>query len=224
MLLTIFFIIATIVCYLTALWCHRSSGGNPFLHPLISTSAMVLGVLWLSDFSVADYQHHASVLHWWLGPATVALAIPLYSQLSNLVRLGHKAILPIILGGILAPLLAVLSLIWLSAPEALTQSMMIKSITTPLAMDVAQLTGGVPGLAAVYVIITGVVGAAFSGWVFSVFRVHDERDQGVALGTVAHAVGTSRAVQIGERCGAFSTLALCLNGILTAIVLPLIFG
>lgn len=215
--------VATLVAYALALWVYRVSRAQPLLHPLVVTSVIVGGALSFTHTPVADYQQAAVWLHWLLGPATVALAVPLYKQLEQ-VRQYRRAIwVPIVCGGIVAPLLATVPLIVFAVDTPVWRSMLTKSITTPLAMETTLFVGGVPALAAVFVIVTGIVGAIIAGPVFRLLRVSSQAVRGLALGTVAHAVGTARAVQEGEVTAAFSTLALCINGILTALVLPIVF-
>jgi putative effector of murein hydrolase len=103
-------------------------------------------------------------------------------------------------------------------------TMLVKSITTPLAMETTALIGGLPELAAVFVILTGIVGATFAPWLIMLTNTRSEYAVGLALGSVAHVVGTTKALSISETCGAFATLGLCINGIVTAIVMPLLFA
>ena len=214
----------TLAAYFIALRLHHLAKASPVFHPLALTVVMVSIVLAISGVAIADYQRHAGLLHWLLGPATVALALPMYNQWQRIRHLGWRLIVAIGVGGVIAPLLA-WSVMWLSdAPLAMQLTMLLKSITTPLAMEASRLIGGVPALAAVFVIISGIVGAIVSGGVFYLLKVDDTQAQGIALGTVAHAVGTARALQLSEQTGAMATLGLCVNGILTAIVIPLLFA
>ena len=127
-------------------------------------------------------------------------------------------------GGVLAPIGAWLTLFVLDAPRAMQFTMLAKSITTPLAMETSAQIGGIPALAAVFVIVTGVVGAIMATSMFSLFNVTNRQAQGIALGTVAHAVGTAKAIQMGEDVAAMAILGLCVNGIFTAVALPIVFG
>lgn len=220
----ILWICLTLLAYAVALKVHRLAAGSPILHPLVITSALVFVVLHLSGTTVPEYRQHGEVLNWLLGPATVALAVPLFNQLSTIRKLGYRAWLPVLFGGVLAPVLAV-AVLWLTDTDwELIVTMLVKSITTPLAIEVARISGGIPGLAAGFVIITGIVGAVAARWIFSLTRVSDPVSQGLALGTVSHAVGTAQAIQMNPQSGAFATLALCLNGILTAMLLPLLLN
>jgi putative effector of murein hydrolase len=213
----------TVAAYWIGLLLYRASHGRPYIHPLVTTSALVCGVLFFTDTDVVDYQGFAYPLHWLLGPATVALAVPLYRQLRQIQGQGIAVLLPVIVGGTVAPLIAFLILYLGGGSSMLWHSMLTKSITTPLAMQTTVSLGGSAPLAAVFVIITGIAGAMFAGLIFRLANVRSCAAQGLALGTVAHAVGTAQAFQLSERSGVFATVALCINGVLTAIILPFIF-
>ncbi len=218
------FITITIAVFKVSNRLHIKCRRHPLTLPLVVT-AIVLGVvLLLLDIEVTRYQQATSVIHWLLGPVTVALAVPLYHQWERITKLGWRLWLAIFAGGIFAPVLAWAVLILFNAPAALSLTMLVKSITTPLAMETAAQTGGVPAIAAVFVISTGVVGAVVAPWVFRLLgQVHPEA-QGVALGTVAHAIGTAKALQLSEVTGALAAIALSLNGIMTAFILPLVIS
>lgn len=221
---TLLWLAVTGVCYWLALQVFRVSGRNLLFHPIIITVLLVGLVLVLVDQDVAGYQRYVALLNWLLGPATVALAVPMYRQLHVVKTLGWRVVIPILLGGIIAPLLALVAVKLFDPEVSLQMTILAKSITTPLAMDVAEVIGGVPAMAAVIVILTGIVGAIVSPWVFKWLSPSNSVAQGIALGTVAHAVGTARALQINSTTAALASLSLCLNGVFTAIVLPLIFA
>lgn len=213
----------TLLAYAVSLWIYKKAKHQPLLHPLVSSALLVIAALALTNVNYQDYQKHAWLLSFLLGPATVALAIPLYKQIKILIRMGWRVLLPICVGGTLAPALAWLSIYGFDTPLNMQMTLLVKSITTPLAMGTAEAIGGSAALAAVFVIVTGIVGAVFAPFVFAISNNHSDMAQGIALGTVAHAVGTSKAISISETCAAFATLAVCLNGIMTAIMVPLLF-
>ncbi|MEW9799328.1 LrgB family protein [Alteromonas sp. CYL-A6] len=217
-------LLVTVTCYVLALRLHLASRGNPLLHPLVVTACLVGGVTALTQTPMTAYREYASLLHWLLGPATVALALPMFNQWQKIRHLGWRLPLAIGIGGVIAPVLAWTSLFIADAPTAMQLTMLLKSITTPLAMEASRLIGGVPELAAVFVIVTGIVGAMACNLVFRLTGVTDEHAKGIALGSVAHAVGTARALQLSEQAGAMSTLGLCVNGIMTAIIIPLLLA
>jgi putative effector of murein hydrolase len=223
-LLALIWIGVSVGAYILSLKLYQKCHYHPLLHPLVGSTIGIIALLFLVDLDYQVYQQHVSFIAFMLGPVTVALAVPLYNQLHVLLRMGWRVIVPILVGGTIAPLLAWLSIYAFETPLNLQMTMLVKSITTPLAMGTAESIGGSASLAAVFVIITGIIGAIFAPWVFKLTSNQSHMAQGVALGTVAHAVGTSRAVTTSEVCAAFATLAVCLNGIVTAIVLPLLFS
>lgn len=221
-------ILATILIYVIAIKLYKLSSNivylQPFTHPLITSTTCLLLIFHFTHTSVGQFQSSTTLLSAMLGPATVALALPLFNQFKLLIQMGFRALLPIIIASIIAPVFSWLAVYLLDAPLNLQLTMLTKSITTPLAMDTASAIGGIAPLAAIFVITTGIVGAVFGPIIFSLFKVEDHMAQGLALGSVAHAIGTARAISISEQCAAFSTLALCLNGVITALLLPLLFA
>ncbi|OFI34265.1 hypothetical protein BFC17_20425 [Alteromonas lipolytica] len=219
----VFWLVITLLAYAVALKVFRALSGHPLVHPLTITSCIVGLVMWLSDASAGSYRENAALLQWLLGPATVALAVPMFNQWQKIRQLGAPLIISVAVGGIVAPLLAWGVIYLTSAPLAIQMTMLVKSITSPLAMETGAAIGGIPALAAVFVILTGIVGALAAPLTYRTLAVTLPEAQGVALGAVCHAVGTSKALQMGEVQGALATVGLGLNGILTAIILPLFF-
>jgi predicted murein hydrolase (TIGR00659 family) len=213
----------SVIAYIFSLTIFRSLGSRAIFHPLLLCVGLVLLILLLFDVPIQVYQQHVVILDWLLGPATVALAVPLYKQLSNLRTHGLSTLFPIMFGGLIAPITAVLVLFLGDFELGIKLTMLSKSITTPLAMDTSEMIGGYPSLAAIIVIFTGVIGAACGPALFRLFSIKSDEAKGLALGTIAHAVGTAQAFHISEKAGAYSTLALCINGVITAIILPILF-
>jgi putative effector of murein hydrolase len=227
-LATLLWLFATVIIYFGALHLYKITGPlwfiQPALHPLIVSTLLIILLQSLTHTSVSEYQNHTHLLSALLGPATVALAVPLYKQLSILMTMSWRVLVPIAMAGILSPAISWTCLYLLDTPLNLQMTILVKSITTPLAMDAAGAIGGIPSLAAIFVIITGIVGAICGPALFRLMGVHNQAAQGTALGAVSHAIGTARAISIGEQCTAFATLALCVNGIATSLILPILFG
>jgi putative effector of murein hydrolase len=227
-LATILWLIATVIIYFGALHLYKITRPlwfiQPALHPLIVSTLLIILLQSLTHTSVSEYQNHTHLLSALLGPATVALAVPLYKQLSILMTMSWRVLVPIAMAGILSPAISWTCLYLLDTPLNLQMTILVKSITTPLAMDAAVAIGGIPSLAAIFVIITGIVGAICGPALFRLMGVHNQAAQGTALGAVSHAIGTARAISISEQCTAFATLALCVNGIVTSLILPILFG
>jgi predicted murein hydrolase (TIGR00659 family) len=213
----------TLCVYVLAIWIFKYFAHNMLFHPIVVGAMLIAGICVVSAIPLQDYQLFVRPINWMLGPVTVALAIPLYQQIRLINAAGNKGILVIILGGCVAPLLAIGCLGLFDFSEPVRLSVLTKSITTPLAVDTTNIIGGIPELAAGVVVITGILGVVFSQFIFKLTACDDARARGLALGTVSHAIGTARAYQLDAKSGAFSTMALCVNGILTAIVLPIVF-
>ncbi|WP_248799367.1 LrgB family protein [Pseudomonas sp. MWU13-2105] len=192
-----------------------------FLQPVLASMALVVAILLLCDLEYAEYRRSTEILGILLGPATVALAVPLYLNLRRIRQLFWPIFTTLVIGGVLATGLGVL-LGWLfGADHMILMTLLPKSVTSPIAMLVAEQIGGVAALAAVFVLITGVIGAIAGPWLLTRLGVLAPEARGMALGMTAHAVGTSVALQESEECGAFAALAMSLMGVATAVLLPL---
>lgn len=212
----------TLVVYLAGCWLNRKLNGNPLAHPVLVAMFVLIGLLLLSGTPYDTYFEGAQFIHFLLGPATVALAIPLYDNLRQIRQL----LLPLLLACLIGVTVAVSSavgLAWLlGASGQSLLSIAPKSVTTPIAMGIAEQVGGLPSLAAGIVLITGAVGVVAAGPLFRLARIHDHRAQGFALGIAAHGFGTAHALTIGLRAGAFAGLGLGMAGLLTAFLLPVV--
>ncbi len=193
-----------------------------FLQPVLVSMLAVIGVLLACGLSYDEYKDSAKALTIFLGPATVALAVPLFLNLKRIRQLLWPTLLTLLIGGVVATAMGVLLAWWFGADHMMLMSMAPKSVTSPIAMLVADQIGGIAALAAVFVLITGVIGAILGPELLRRIGVHHPAAQGLALGMTAHAVGTSRALQEGEECGAFAALAMSLMGVGTAVALPLV--
>ncbi|WP_439859830.1 LrgB family protein [Pseudomonas sp. MBLB4136] len=192
-----------------------------FLQPVLVSMLLVIGVLLLCGLSFAEYRASAEAVSLFLGPATVALAVPLYLNLRRIRQLFGPIMLTLLIAGVVATVLGV-ALAWLfGAERIMLMSMAPKSVTSPIAMLVAEQIGGIAALAAVFVMITGVLGAICGPALLRLGGVRHHAALGMALGMTAHAVGTAQAMQLSEECGAFAALAMSLMGMVTAVLLPL---
>ncbi|MBU1236626.1 MAG: LrgB family protein [Gammaproteobacteria bacterium] len=212
----------TLLAYQGAYWLYRHSGMNPAANPVAIAVAIIVALLMLTDTSYATYFEGAQFVHFLLGPATVALAIPLYAQLPRLKRMFGPALVALAIGSLTA-IVSAIAVGWaLGASRPTLMSLAPKSVTTPIAMGIAEKIGGLPSLTAVLVVATGILGAIVAQWLFRLLRVKDEAVQGFAIGLAAHGIGTARAFQISETTGAFAALAMGLNGLATALLLPIL--
>ena len=210
----------TLAVYQLALAAYERSRWV-FLQPVLVSMTVLIGVLLATGLSYQEYRDSTFLLSVLLGPTTVALAVPLFLNLKRIRQLFWPTLLTLLLAGLLATVLGV-ALAWLfGAERMMLMTLAPKSVTSPIAMLVAEQIGGVAALAAVFVLITGVLGAICGPELLRRIGVHHPAAQGMALGITAHAVGTARALQESEESGAFAALAMSLMGLLTAILLPL---
>ncbi|QIL90838.1 LrgB family protein [Microbulbifer sp. SH-1] len=198
--------------------------GTPLLHPVVGGSLLVFAGLWLMDVDFPGYQRGSGLLYLLLGPSVVALAIPLKQNLAMVRRAGWPMMLGLLVGAIAAPLVAVVIAALLGGSRTVIIALTTKSVTTPVALALAQELHGIQSLAAGVVAFTGIVGAVFGPGLLRLLGIADERVMGLSLGINAHAIGTVRALEISALCAAFSALAMGLCGALTALLLPLFVG
>lgn len=192
-----------------------------FLQPVLLSMLLVIGMLLACGLGYEEYRGSAQLLTVMLGPATVALAVPLYLNLRRIRELFGPIMITLLLGGITATALG-MALAWgFGADRMILMTLAPKSVTSPIAMLVAEQIGGIVALAAVFVMITGILGAIFGPELLRRFGVHHPAARGMALGLTSHAVGTAQALQESDECGAFAALAMSLMGLLTAVLLPL---
>ncbi len=195
-----------------------------FLHPVITGSAFIIIFLFLTGISLENYQRGGTIISFMLIPATVSLAVPLYRQFHILKR--HAVIL--ITGIFAGSVTSIFSVILLSKvfglPEELMLSLVPKSVTTPIAVEISAGIGGLPSITALSVIITGILGAIIGPGLLGILKIRNATSRGIAMGTAAHAIGTSRALELGETEGAMSSLAIGMAGLVTVLIAPLIIS
>lgn len=209
--------------FLLGLWLYRRSG-TTLLHPIVGASLLVAAVLWALNIDYGDYQRASGLLYTLLGPAVVALAVPLKQNLAIIRRAGWPLAVTLAVGALLAPVAAIAIAFLLGAAEPVLLALSGKSVTTPIALAMADKIHAAQSLTAGIVVFTGVVGAVAGPPLLKLLGIDDHRVLGFALGINAHAVGTARALEISALCGAFAALAMGLCGALTAILLPLLVG
>ena len=214
----------TLLVYQAAFMLYQRSGFHPLANP-VAMAVVALGtLLWATGTPYATYFEGAQFVHFLLGPATVALAVPLFEQLARLKRLWLPMVGALVVGTLAATVTAN-GVGWaLGASKATLASLAPKSVTTPVAMGIAEKIGGLPSLTAVLVVSTGIVGAASARFLFDALRITDPTVRGFALGTAAHGIGTARAFQVSEEMGAFAGLAMGLSALFSALALPLVAG
>jgi predicted murein hydrolase (TIGR00659 family) len=214
----------TLLAYQGAYWLYRRANFNPLLNPVLLAIIMLVAALKLTRTPYQTYFDGAQFVHFLLGPATVALAVPLYAQFGKL----RAMLLPLsgaLLAGSVTAIVSAVGIAWLLGADKTTLlSLAPKSVTAPIAMGIAEKIGGIPSLTAVLVIMTGVSGAMMAKYLLDALRIRDYGVRGFALGLASHGIGTARAFQVSEEAGAFAGLGMGLNGLLTAILMPLMLA
>jgi predicted murein hydrolase (TIGR00659 family) len=213
---------ATLVVYQLAYAVYARSSFNPLVNPVAIAVAALVAILVLTGTRYETYFEGAQFVHFLLGPATVALAIPLYQQVAKLRRNWFALLASALVGGSAAIATAMGVAHLLGASQATVMSLAPKAVTMPIAMGVAEKIGGLPTLTAVLVMVTGIIGAVCGRSIFNILKIGDHSVRGFALGVTSHGIGTARAFQVSPEMGAFSGLAMGLSGILTALLLPLV--
>ncbi|WP_299585223.1 LrgB family protein [uncultured Microbulbifer sp.] len=213
----------SIIAFWLGVLLYRRSG-TVLLHPIVTASLLVFAILYALEIPYRDYQSSSALLYALLGPAVVALAIPLKQNLAIIRRAGWPLLVTIVVGALLAPAIAVVIAFLLGAGESVLLALSGKSITTPIALALAEKIHAALSLTAGIVVFTGVVGALAGPPLLRGLGIRDDRILGVVLGINAHAVGTARALEISALCGACAALAMGLCGALSALILPLIIG
>ncbi len=212
----------TLLAYQLGHVIYRRAGLSPFANPVLIAVIVLVSLLALTGTDYATYFEGAQFVHFLLGPATVALAVPLYRNLKAVQRSALPLLIALLVGTVTAAGSAV-GIAWLfGASRETLLSLAPKSVTTPVAMGIAEQIGGLPSLTAVLVILTGILGAVLATGTLNLLRIRDWRARGFAIGLAAHGIGTARALTVNEVAGAFASLAMGLNALATAVLLPLL--
>ena len=217
--LSLFPVFLTLGSYLFGLWCQKKVK-HALCNPLLIATAVSITVLAVTGFDLQVYQSGTAGISWLLTPATVCLAVPLYEQLKVLKK-HLVAIFAGITAGVAVSLLSILLLCRLFRLEdAITVSLLPKSITTAIALALTEQNGGISALTTFAIVITGILGNLSGSALCKLLKITDPVAQGVGFGTASHVIGTSRAMEVDPLTGAVSSLSLAVAGILTAIVFP----
>lgn len=212
----------TLAAYLIGQFLFLRGRMHPLLNPVLIAVVLLILLLKLTATPYQTYFQGAQFVHFLLGPATVALAIPLYRQLHVLRRSVLAILAALVAGSATAALSAMAIARGLGASPSIVLSMAPKSVTTPIAMGISEQIGGLPSLTAALVLLTGICGAVIGVMILDRLKIDDAKARGLALGVACHGIGTARALQDSETAGAFSGLAMGLNGVVTALLVPLL--
>lgn len=218
-IITVYSILLTVVVYIFTLFIAKRYS-SPFTTPVFLSTVIIIMVLLASHISYKEYEPAKGIMTYLLGPATVALAVPLYKNRYILI----KNLLPALAGVLTGTLFTIITAILLGKLFQLSKlmitSLSIKSTTIPVASEISKIIGGDEILVAAFVMITGMFGAMFGQKILNGIKVSNPFSRGLSLGTISHGIGTSQAVKEGELQGAVSGVAMALSAVFTSILVP----
>lgn len=218
-----FGMLISVAAYLFGVWLKKKTQLQ-ILNPLLTAIIAVIVFLSVFDISYEEYNRGARYLSYFLTPATVCLAVPLYRQLEllkkNLAAVGIAIMTGVV--GCIGSIFVMAKAFRLEHAHYVT--LLPKSITTAIGMGVSEEAGGIVTLTVVSILVTGILGNIIADWLFDKFSIEEPMAKGLALGTAAHAIGTAKALELGEIEGAMSSLAIAVAGLLTVIVVPMVSG
>jgi predicted murein hydrolase (TIGR00659 family) len=218
----LFWLTATIGAYLIAVAIAKAAGRHPLVNPVAISVALLGALLKLTGADYQTYFNGAQFVHFLLGPATVALAVPLYRNLELVTRNLVPMVAALLIGATVAIASALLVARALGAPHAVLVSLAPKSVTAGVAMAVSETLGGVPSLTAVLVIVTGILGAVIVTPLMNALGITDYAARGFAAGLTSHGIGTARAFAVDPVAGVFAGIAMGLNAVVTPAIIPLL--
>ncbi|AKO51273.1 membrane protein [Marinobacter psychrophilus] len=210
----------TLVAYSLAHRLYIRSDSNPLLNPVVTSVTALILFLLATDTSYDDYFDGAQFVHFLLGPATVALAIPLYQQFNKLKQVWLPVTVALVTGVVVGAFSSVAVARLLGASLETQLSLAPKSVTAPVGMAISEQIGGLPSLTAALVVVTGIIGAVIGSKLFDLIGIRDDSVKGIAMGMTSHGIGTARAFQVSAQMGAFSGLAMALSAFLYSVFLP----
>lgn len=214
----------TLAAYAVADALAERAGRHPLVNPVLVSVVLVGGLLLVSGTDYSTYFGGAQFIHFLLGPATVALALPLWEHRALVMRAGLPMLAALVAGSVTAAVSAMGIVRLMGAPEAVVVAIAPKSVTAGVAMSITEATGGDPALTAVLVIITGILGALMVTPLMDALGIRDYRARGFAVGLASHGIGTARAFQVDPVAGTFAGIAIGLNAVMTALVVPWLIG
>jgi predicted murein hydrolase (TIGR00659 family) len=208
----------TLLAYVAGDAVSARAGRHPLANPVVIAAALLVGLLAFTGTPYRTYFEGAQFVHFLLGPATVALAVPLWRN-RLAVRRNLMPMCAALVAGSLTAIGSAVAIAWaLGAPGPVLGSLAAKSVTAPIAMALSESIGGIPALAAVLVVLTGILGSVIVTPLMNALKVTDFAARGFAVGVASHGIGTARAFQVSEEAGTFAGIAMVLNGALTALV------
>lgn len=215
----LFGIALTLFSYLLMVKLKKKWNFN-LLNPVLFSVIIIISFLLINNIEFESYNKGGEILTYFLGPSVVAMGVFLYEKYSEIKSKIKLFLLAVTVGGVLGILSIISLLLLLKTPEILIESLAAKSVTTPIAIEITKIVGGIPEITAGMVIMVGVMGNVLGVQFLTGMGIQSEAAIGTALGTVSHGIGTARAFEYGKNAGVYSGLAMCFNGIITAFLTP----
>jgi putative effector of murein hydrolase len=213
-------LILTLAAYQVGVIIYERTQLNPLANPVLIAVTLIALAITALDMPYATYFEGAQFVHFLLGTATVSLAVPIYQALPSLRGRVLPLVAALIGGGVTSIVSAVAIARLLGADESVVGAMVVKSITAPIGMGVAERIGASPTLTAVFAVTTGILGAALARFVLDALRCREWWQRGFAIGVASHGIGTSRAFSVNPEAGTYAGLAMGLHGVLGAVAIP----
>jgi predicted murein hydrolase (TIGR00659 family) len=217
-----FWLAITLAIYAASSAINRRCNKAPLLNPTLLTIAGVAGVLAVSSTPYQKYFESVAILHFLLGTAVVALALPLYNNLKRLQGRYFTMAVALVAGSITSILVGIAVALVAGGSTLAIVSLAPKSATAAVSMEISRLIGGTPAVTGVFTILTGIIGAIFGPYVLSLAQVRSHEARGFAMGVVSHGIATARAFSESEIAGSFAGLGMVLNAVLTSLLVPLV--
>ena len=212
----------TLIAYTIGDWVSARLRRHPLANPVVVAAGLLIILLLATGTGYQTYFEGAQFVHFLLGPATVALAVPLWRNRER-VRANLLPMVAALVVGSLTAIGSAVAIAWVfAAPREILASLAAKSVTAPIAMALSESIGGIPALAAVLVVLTGIIGSVVVTPLMNALRIRDFAARGFAVGVASHGMGTARAFQVSEEAGTFAGIAMGLNGALTALVFAML--
>lgn len=219
----LFGVVLSLIAFELALLIRKKTG-LVILNPLLVSIIMIIVFLLVFNIDVEVYNVGGDFINMFLGPATVVLAVPLYNQLENLKKYAVPIIVGIFIGSVIGIISIVITCLIFNLKGEIISSLLPKSVTTPIGIEISSSLGGIVPITVLAILITGIIGAVIAPFVCKIFKIKNKVAIGVAIGTSAHALGTTKALEMGEIEGAMSSLSIGVAGIMTVFIAPVIYN
>ncbi|TWI33268.1 LrgB family protein [Paracoccus sulfuroxidans] len=214
----------TLIAYAIGDWCFRISDRQSWVNPVLIAMILLGLLLEVTGTDYATYFEGAQFVHFMLGPATVCLGLPLYENLDRVRKAAAPLAAALVAGSVTAIVSVLMIAKFFDLGPVMMASLAPKSTTAPVAIGISESLGGEPTITAALVILTGIFGAIIVTPLLNLLGVRDWRARGFSVGVAAHGIGTARAFQVNETAGAFASMGMGMNAVLTAIIAPLILS